>query len=66
MPIPSGSVTFAVFRYELAIGSEALERNPDIDRGRFRRVYGLPPVVPTSIVGLNGTASQPVAPVGVV
>ena len=38
MPIPSGSVTLAVFRYELAIASVAVERDADVDGGRLGRV----------------------------
>ena len=65
MPIPSGNVTFAVFRYELAIGSFASNGIPT------STVVGSGE---STVATLGGDAdrrferddSQPVAPVGVV
>src|ERR1700742_4533039 len=66
IPIPSGNVTLATFRYELAIGalgSQGIPRSTVVASGLST---ALAPSAVTVISGLNGTFAQPVAPDGVV
>ena len=54
IPIPSGSVTFAVFRYELAITSLLATNGMPTSTVVGSGVSTSPPLVVTPIVGLNG------------